>query len=383
MSSNNRMMWAVYLGLACVTSACAELLGLNEEPPTVAQCVSSVDCPGVDDACGTRTCEGGTCGTAFAGAGKPCNGTGSCDGHGTCKLGNGSPCSLAEQCFSGNCVDGVCCNEVCSEPCRACSGLGEGNNGICKPVPNGGADAECVRGVCNEQAVCEHENGETCSTGENCVSGNCVADVCCAMQCAAGASCATGACVCPGVAGLTCGDVCVDAVDDNAHCGGCGNTCDTTNQSDCRDGSCQGTTWALWPMPNPVGTGLPNLADYEIREADGVVIDKVTGLMWKREVEEGSFPWDDAKTHCNEMTYAGFTDWRLPTRIELVSLVDFSRAAPGPTIDTNAFPAALGEVFWTSSVWLKDPAFAWFVSFISGNSDIFKGTNAYRVRCVR
>lgn len=128
---------------------------------------------------------------------------------------------------------------------------------------------------------------------------------------------------------------------------------------------------------------MPNLADYEIREADGVVIDKVTGLMWKREVEEGSFGWDDAKTHCNEMTYAGFTDWRLPTRIELVSLVDFSQASPGPTIDTNAFPGALGQVFWTSSVWMKDPAFAWFVSFISGNSDIFKGTTTYRVRCVR
>src|SRR5205823_5512785 len=40
-------------------------------------------------------------------------------------LGNGSSCSSASQCTSGNCVDSVCCDSVCgggsANDCQACS----------------------------------------------------------------------------------------------------------------------------------------------------------------------------------------------------------------------------------------------------------------------
>jgi hypothetical protein len=59
--------------------------------------------------------------------------------------------------------------------------------------------------------------------------------------------------------------------------------------------------------------------------------------------------WDDAKTYCADSTHGGYDDWRLPTAIELVSLVDFTIASPGPTIDATAFPGALGNLHWTAS----------------------------------
>ena len=48
------------------------------------QCLSAATCPGVDDACGSRTCSAGTCGQTFAAAGTSCGTDLACDGSGSC-----------------------------------------------------------------------------------------------------------------------------------------------------------------------------------------------------------------------------------------------------------------------------------------------------------
>ena len=102
--------------------------------------------------------------------------------------------------------------------------------------------------------------------------------------------------------------------------------------------------WATWPMPNPSSSGLPNPARYDTGKL-GVVIDQVTGLMWQRETP-AEYGFADAAALCAELALAGHCDWRLPTRIELVSLVDFTLS--NPTLDTTAFAAASGE-YWSTS----------------------------------
>lgn len=89
---------------------------------------------------------------------------------------------------------------------------------------------------------------------------------------------------------------------------------------------------------------MPNPASYDAR-LSGVVLDRVTGLMWQRDASApGAFA--DAEAGCAALELAGFCDWRLPTRIELVSLVDFTRSTPA--LDA-VFPTANGE-FWSTSV---------------------------------
>jgi hypothetical protein len=148
--------------------------------------------------------------------------------------------------------------------------------------------------------------------------------------------------------------------------------------SDSCSRTCSLTTWALWPMPTPASIpGLPHPAKYDIATA-GIVTDKVTGLIWQRAVEATTYALSDAKTYCANLALAGFSDWRLPTRIELVSLVDFTTA--GPTIDRVAFPNTPSDSFWTSS---HRGSAAWFVGFKQANVDAIGTTEDFYVRCVR
>lgn len=95
------------------------------------------------------------------------------------------------------------------------------------------------------------------------------------------------------------------------------------------------------------------------------VIDATTGLEWSAKPVAKNVTHEQAIKACAELDLGGHTDWRLPTRQELLSIVDLSRHAPA--IDTNAFPDFPSEWFWTSDLCAWSSASAWFVNFSSGS----------------
>jgi hypothetical protein len=145
--------------------------------------------------------------------------------------------------------------------------------------------------------------------------------------------------------------------------------------------------WAEWRIPDPVATAGPGAQAYDVGGGD-VVVDRVTRLVWQRAVLPGSHTWDEARAACACLSLAGHDDWRLPTRMELVSLVDYTRSEPA--IDVTAFPDTPPEWFWTSSPLADETlpaaagaAFAWFVYFENGFSNYHETDARYRVRCLR
>jgi hypothetical protein len=144
--------------------------------------------------------------------------------------------------------------------------------------------------------------------------------------------------------------------------------------------------YARWPMPNPASSGLPNPASYT-DNGDGTVTDNVTKLVWQKAVTSSqAYSWCDAINYCATLTLAGRT-WHLPTRIELLSLVDFTRT--GPAINTTSFPSVPGGKYhWTSSPWVVSqiatkPQYSWMVNFSDGlTSNAADRTAAEYARCV-
>jgi hypothetical protein len=130
-------------------------------------------------------------------------------------------------------------------------------------------------------------------------------------------------------------------------------------------------------MPNPAATGLPNPEAY-VDNGDGTVTDQVTRLVWERDVDPQGTPQPDAVARCAAKGGA----WRLPTRLELLSLVDFSVAAPGPTINA-VFENTPAAVFWTSSGYAGNGGDAWTIGFDRGYSDYGVRNNPALTRCVR
>ena len=109
------------------------------------------------------------------------------------------------------------------------------------------------------------------------------------------------------------------------------------------------------------------------------------------------FGYDNADntTYCNTQAYVarvnaatrcGANDWRLPTREELISIVDYERG--NPAIDTtipitNYFPNTVPNSFWSSSPSASRSDSAWVLVFSFGYYDVDNKVTAERVRLVR
>lgn len=87
----------------------------------------------------------------------------------------GTPCDAGGQCGKdgqGHCVDGVCCESSCDQPCFRCGG----DAGACSPIMSGGTDdkPDCSgTQVCNGGGECKTANWYACSVDKDCASVRC------------------------------------------------------------------------------------------------------------------------------------------------------------------------------------------------------------------
>jgi hypothetical protein len=68
----------------------------------------------------------------------------------------------------------------------------------------------------------------------------------------------------------------------------------------------------------------------------------------------------------NEQKLCGYSDWRLPTREEMETLVDYKTTEKDATINKTYFPEAVPSWYWTASENPRRENFAWYVLFRNG-----------------
>jgi hypothetical protein len=127
---------------------------------------------------------------------------------------------------------------------------------------------------------------------------------------------------------------------------------------------------ASWPLPPE------SPADYAV-DAD-TVTDRVTGLVWQRAATTQSYDQAAAGAYCQGLSAGGRTGWQLPTVVELLSIVDSSRAKP---CLNDAFTGTAAW-FWSSTPCAGRAGYGWDVSFSMGNPGYHGSTTTNLVRCV-
>jgi len=85
----------------------------------------------------------------------------------------------------------------------------------------------------------------------------------------------------------------------------------------------------------------------------------------------------------NAVGICGYTDWRLPSVEELLSIADLSVANPGPTIDTGYFPNSMGTIYWSATPYSAFSTMALGNSLMDGSGLSYTKSVAYAVRLVR
>jgi len=103
-------------------------------------------------------------------------------------------------------------------------------------------------------------------------------------------------------------------------------------------------------------------------------------LMWMKEGSQERLTYAQAEDFVSELNKEQYPDWRLPTREELLTLVDDTKYNPAINPIFKCEPAG----YWTSTPYADNPSNdAWIVDFNDGNVNYDGRYFEYCVRPVR
>ena len=120
-----------------------------------------------------------------------------------------------------------------------------------------------------------------------------------------------------------------------------------------------------------------------VDNGNGTITDRATGLMWQQSGSDEHLKYNDAKTYINDLNrsrFAGYSDWRLPTIPELMSLLEPTKKND----DLYIISVFDNKQRYCWSADSRDSGSAWYVNFSFGEvSWNAHGSSLYYVRAVR
>ncbi|MBN2782884.1 MAG: DUF1566 domain-containing protein [Campylobacterales bacterium] len=125
-----------------------------------------------------------------------------------------------------------------------------------------------------------------------------------------------------------------------------------------------------------------NLLFADFSKSGDIVTDNTTGLFWQdnSDAKELTKTWQEAIDYCEALKLGGYSDWRLPNKNELLSIVDYSLYIPSIN---STFENITSGYYWSSTTNADSTSYAWDVDFGYGGAGNYGKTGSTYVRCVR
>jgi len=140
-----------------------------------------------------------------------------------------------------------------------------------------------------------------------------------------------------------------------------------------------------WGKKDDAPENLPKLKDYLQQEKTGftefvkneakgvIALNQKTGFI-SQNIPRSKLNWSDAKDYCIDLSFADFSDWRLPNINDLRKMFEKRH---------NFTPIEEQSVYWSSDINNNSRYTSWFMDFASGNFGSSQQQYQYSVRCVR
>ena len=117
------------------------------------------------------------------------------------------------------------------------------------------------------------------------------------------------------------------------------------------------------------------------------VTDNLTGLMWVKAPDSTTRSWQTALDYVKTVNASGglcgFTDWRVPSIVELETVVNAEQPSPAAWLNTQGFSNIQSGYYWSSSTSAYYTGYAWAVYVDGGVVDGVGKTNGGYVWPVR
>lgn len=112
-----------------------------------------------------------------------------------------------------------------------------------------------------------------------------------------------------------------------------------------------------------------NSSRFKCLMGDEAVMDRQTGLIWARNayVAGKKMSWHDAVTFCQNLRLGRQKGWRLPSREEMISLLDTSQSGPAlPRGHPFRNVGTVGCTYWTATEQTDDSEIIWIIKINLG-----------------
>lgn len=130
---------------------------------------------------------------------------------------------------------------------------------------------------------------------------------------------------------------------------------------------------------------IPNAAKRFVVLADfnsEAVLDRETGLVWEKSLTGGvGINWAEASFACINKNVGGRKAWRLPSIVELLSLVDPIQSNPALPLG-HPF-SGLQSIYWSATTIQDLPTFVWGVGIQGGSTTTIDKSSTVSAWCVR